>query len=448
MDQANAQPTNRVERLGLLLLNNPVLTAVIFVVVVGIPIVLSLTGAVSWIVKLSLPDLPPLTDPATLDSAVSHASASSERFVHLLSVGLGLTASLVLGLAQAILLLYGFVARHREQMLEMADQATAARASFKDQGDASIAALLTSAKVTVDGAVHEVVREVGLMRSALLPLSQQVASTSAVQSDCIAAATLVGELLQSDSREHRVITRSLIRGFSNRLRSHAKNLSGEGAFLDVDERRELTEELAKATGAYAICMTDLQRIRTGAMTWHLEYLALLERLRSELHAKIPCIFALSDTPSQPALAQAIADLPDTVVPYVVIGLGHATDAMASQHIRWFFELGPLIELFDSSILAALLSRDPKALGTRIAWKSTAFRVRTGRHLTPELSHRITLADAIQFAANQHNQSVWASEDVAKLVRAGVDNGPTSSLHRVLSHVTARVTSPPIPSSRD
>lgn len=261
--------------------------------------------------------------------------------------------------------------------------------------------------------------------SAILPMWTVLGADPAIRAQLLDLANRLEHDIAGTPNEHRIITRSLVRGLVSRFDKVAGGLSSSGAFMDPTERRSLTDELFEATASYNVIFFGVRSIRQGPWRWHDEYLKFLQSAAASQPSSVSWTFIDWDAEGLPeekaAVMQEVAELGVPCYAFDREGRGQMPRA---NFENFFGDHGPLMEIF-----GGVLSNDqePDRHENRIVtWKSTSLHKRTANR-----RHALTARDAAKIAGDE---GVWAADEIDKLVRAGLIKGPGAQELHMLDQI--------------
>lgn len=266
-----------------------------------------------------------------------------------------------------------------------------------------------------------------------LQLRQGILRDEALRKICIQTTKAIIDELTSGTPSERILRESIIEGYRDRFVDVSKNLSSFGAFMDPRERRELTKKLFEHSGSYTVIMTDCHPIsgKDHPTAWHEAYLAFVQDASKNNSKEIAWVFLVEKRESSQHTL-AIKQVLDMGVSCYVLEYGKDRgNVIGGNEIDQFLKMGLVIEIFSADFRRSLASRSSLQPTAVVPWKSTAFRTREGRAISARAAHVLSMSDAISVASGQ---SVWACEEVAKLIRAGTAQASTDTLFHTFNYI--------------
>lgn len=392
------------------------LGALCLTVLAGILSSLSIPGKL-WL----LLNPPPAGTPAILPGLIST----------IVDVGFGILFPAAIFLATTMAALRGLIGKERER-----DVGAAGRLDhFKSEIELTVLNATSRMEAATTAQLAEFHRDVELRSEAILSQVDTVLPSlrMAAQDDILRekithlTKNLAASPFLKDASQ-RIILRSLVSGMVKRLDALLKTIGTKGSYMDPEERRELTLELFRATTSYHVLFYPVRSPKAGSWSWHPGYLDFIREAAQQHPGNVTWTFI--DWPTSEAIGkeQAITDVRALGVPcYIFDASGRGEEPR--DVFDGFFSHGPMIEIFGSSFAASSKEIPP---GSRLTWKATSLVRKTGR-----TSKKL---EAVDIDAMAGAEGVWAADDVEKLVRLGVVDGPGPEL-TVLSQIVRWRTEP-------
>jgi len=282
------------------------------------------------------------------------------------------------------------------------------------------------------------------------PVMNDLLADAHAYNECLAAAESVAGQFRLKTLPGRIIVHGLSTGYRERFVDVATNLSSVGSFMNVDERRDLTRNLFESEQAYVVIMNGIHDIKNGPLAWHPAYIKFLREAAANEKARVSWIYIVNEPLrftddhriANEADREAIEHIQNLGLDCFTVEKKDAGGDLNDRALIEFLNLGHMVEIFSKDFCDAFENNCEMRPNSIVAWKATGFRYRAGRELAPGLAQLLTEKDA-EAKAKPHSESVWFTEEVAKLIRASarlVTDDPNTT--KVLNYICKNST--PIP----
>lgn len=416
-----------LKAIGTYLVANP--TAAFFIAAfttIVLPIIVALTDVFGMLYHFDKTSLPQSLQSFSPEIEYSHGYV--QRLINIIGA---LSLSLICGFANALFVLFGLLERSKEREAQnlLSNEDLGNRIGKATEGVA------TTLSVSIRGALDKIAEDILTLSKrefqVFFPLQSNMINDDAIRAKCIEVARVVSEEMQDHPQEQRIIVKSLIDGFLHRLKDISDHLSEDGFFMDVVERRTLTANLVEHSAAYSVILFGPDDIIQGPMHWHEEYVSFVRQAKLTTSDNLCFVFVLDASTPKATQEAAIQSVKSLGVRCHIVELHNSGAVINKADMRAFVELGHMIEVFSTGFCRAINEGTQIPKGEYVAWKATDFRLRSGSKLSPQTATRLSVADAVEQAVPE---GVWASEEVAKLIRAGATRISDDPVGRALNYI--------------